>query len=444
MIAVGWPLKTVAIRVGEMILLDKIKKSSLVSGAGTYLAASLINAAIPFLMLPILTRYLAPSEYGEVAVFQVWVALLTALCALGAHGAATRKYYDYDNPDIEMGPFITSCILIGGASSAVLLFILLLASEWLSDNIGLSVTWLFFGVPFAFSAFIMQLRLRQWQVRQKPVSYGALQISKSMADMLLSILLVVLLGLGATGRITGSTTAVMLCGLLSAFLLLKDGLIKKTWRPDLIKEALRFGVPLTPHVIGAFLLLVVDRAIVSSQLGLDAAGYYMVAAQFAMIMNILLESLNRAYTPWLFSRLKSGEKKEKIFIVKLTYAYYGFLVLCVVLAFMVADKVLIFVAGEAYAEASHIVAWLVLAQALRGMYFMLTGFIIFSKRTGTLAKITIFCGLTNVVLMVLMIDFFGLKGAAWAACISMLLQWALTWMASARLIPMPWFGSANG
>lgn len=416
----------------------RLKQSTLVTGAGTYLFANLVNAVIPFLLLPVLTRYLEPSEYGEVAVFHVWVALVGALCGLSVHGAASRKYYDYDEPDKYMGEFITSCLLLLVASTTLVLVVVAPLSQWLSEMLGLSRTWLFIGIPFAFCNFLMQIRLGQWQVRKQPKNYGAFQVMRGVTDMTLSLLLVVSLVLGVTGRLSGFTLAAVIFGILAVLLLYRDNLIVKAWRPDLMREALQFGVPLIPHIVGVFLLLTVDRAIISARLGTDAAGYYMVAVQLAMVVNLVLQSVNRAYVPWLFERLKRDIPMEKRFIVKLTYCYNVSLLGCAAIGFIWAGDVLVWVAGETYSPAGEIVAWLILAQAVRGMYFMVTNYIFYAKRTGLVARITIVTGLLNVVLLFVFMDWFGLKGAAWAMCISITCQWIATWWTAHKIVPMPW------
>tara|TARA_R110002051_G_scaffold116772_1_gene190332 strand:+ start:21019 stop:22200 length:1182 start_codon:yes stop_codon:yes gene_type:complete len=390
------------------------------------------------MLLPILTRYLEPSEYGEVAVFQVWVSLISAICGLSVHGAASRKFYDYDDPDSQMAPFIGSCLLILILSSLVLFFFVFSVADWFSEVIGLSKVWLLVGLPFAFFSFLIQLRLGQWQVRKQPLKYGGFQISRSVLEMLLSLLLVVGLGLGVLGRLGGLSATVFVFGVLAVFLLYRDGLLSWSWRPDLMKEALSFGVPLIPHMIGGFLLLTIDRAVIGYKLGLESAGFYMVAAQLAMVLGILLDSVNKAFIPWLFERLKRDSDAEKRAVVKFTYAYGAFLLFCVVVAQVIGDKVLVIVAGEAYEQSGPLVVWLVLAQALKGMYFMVTNYIFYAKRTSVIAKITILSGLVNLGLLYFMIDQFGIVGAAWAACISMFLQFAMTWKAAQALQPMPW------
>lgn len=421
-----------------MHILKNIKTSSLVSGTASYLSVNVLNASIPFLLLPILTRYLEPSAYGEIAVFQVWVSLLGALCGLGVIGAANRKYFDYDEPDKRIGYFITACLTLLIASTSLVFVIVLPISSWLSSTLGLSKTWLLIGVPLVCFDFMIKLRLGQWQMRGRPKIYGIFMVSKSLINMSLSLTLVVLLSLGVVGRLSGYAVAIGIFGLLAIFSLYRDGLLRKSWRPDLMEEALRFGVPLVPHIAGGFLLLTIDRAAISMKLGLESAGYYMVAAQLGMVIGLVLDSVNKAYVPWLYEKLKRNIEIEKKLIVKLTYGYYIFLICFSGLAFLVGGDILIFMAGEKYSPAATLIGWLVLAKALQGMYLMVTCYVFYAKKTGTIAKITIASGMLNVGLLYYLMDCYGLIGAAWAMCISMLFQWIVTWLAASRLIDMPW------
>ncbi|MDP3517069.1 MAG: oligosaccharide flippase family protein [Pseudohongiella sp.] len=424
-------------------LLNKVKSSSLVTGAGIYFGTSVINALIPFLLLPVLTRYLEPQEYGEVAIFFVWVSLIGAVCGLSVHGAAGRKFYDLDNADEQMGEFITSCLVLLIGSTLVLLVIVVPISSSISVWLGLSEKWILVGILFAFCNFLINLRMGQWQVRKQPFHYGALQISRSLLDFSISIVLVVVLTLGVTGRIGGMTLTAVLTSILAIFLLYRDRLIKKTWRTEYIREAASFGIPLIPHILGSFLLLTFDRAIIGSVLGLDAAGYYVVAVQIAGIMTVMVDSVNRAYVPWLFERLKRNNLVEKIMVVKITYVYFFLLLLIAVIGFIVSGPFLILVAGSEYSPAADIVPWLVLGQSFNGFYLMVTNYVFYSKKTKYLALITILTGVLNVILVLTLIGSFGAVGAAYAICISMLVQFAVTFFVANKFVPMPWAVSAK-
>ena len=318
-----------------MRFLTKIRSSSLAGGAATYLTASIINSSIPFFLLPVLTRYLEPSEYGEVAVFQVWVSLLGALCGLSVHSAASRKYYDYKQPEEGMRNFIGACLSLLVVSSSIVFLIVAPISGWVSGIIGLSQNWVLCGVLFCVLNFEIQIRLGQWQVRKKALFFGAFQVALGCMNMVRSLLLVVAFPLGVDGRLTGYSVSTLFFGFLALLLLRRDNLLAMSWKPDLIKEALNYGVPLIPHILGAFLLLTIDRAIISSMLGLEKAGYYMVAVQFGLILGILLDSVNKAFMPWLFERLERDVTREKIEVVKFTYCYFVFLFVCALVAFLI-------------------------------------------------------------------------------------------------------------
>jgi len=413
-------------------------KNRFFRNTSVYLAANIINASIPFLLLPVLTRYLEPAEYGQVAVFQVWISLVGAVCGLSVHGAANRKYFDYENPDKEIGNFIGSCITLLIISTAVLTILAYSLRHNITELLGINELWLWLGIPVAFSNFLIQLRLGQWQVRQKAFFYAGFQISRSIIDMLLSLILVITLALGVTGRLSGIVSASCIFGIIALVSLRYSKIVSFSWRPDLMKEALKFGVPLIPHILGAFLLLTVDRAIISGELGLSEAGIYMVAAQLAMAMSIMLEAVNKAFSPWLFERLKRDNNKEKLQIVKFSYFYAAFLLSIALIALLIGDETLKLIAGQKYNAAGEIVGWLFLAQAFRGMYFLFTNYMFFEKRTGLIARITFFFGALHIGILYAFINQFGVIGAAYAMCISMFLQMLGTWYTASKLVKMPW------
>jgi O-antigen/teichoic acid export membrane protein len=416
----------------------KGKKKSLASGAMVYLASNILNASIPFLLLPILTRYLEPAEYGQVAMFQVLISALTAFVGLNGVGAANRKYYDADARE-EMPLYVGACLQILAISFLVVGAILFVLREWLSEALGISTVWIVLAAVASAASFIVRLRLGQWQVRKEPIKYGALQISLSFFNAVLSLFLVVLLTFGPEGRMLGQTIAPVALSLVALALLAKDGLLKLSIRTDLIKDALHFGVPLIPHVGGAFLLSTVDRFVINKHLGLDSAGVYMVAVQLTMTMSLVFDAINKAYVPWLFERLSRNKSAEKKQIVKWTYGYFVAVLLVAGIAFLIGPYFVVLIAGEKYAKAGSVIGILALGQAFQGMYLMVTNYIFYAKKTARLSLVTITSGLLNVAFLMMLIPVLGLQGAAVAFAVSMALRFLGTWWLSQKSHHMPWF-----
>lgn len=414
------------------------RRGGLVSGSSTYLLTSLINAAIPFLLLPIMTRYLQPAEYGQVAMYQVLLVALGGLVGLSVHGAARVKYYDDEISRVELGQFIASCFQILVMTSLGILLVVLPLRHVLAEWLGLTPGWVIWAVVASAAGFVVEMRLGQWQVRKLAWHYGALQVGRSLVNAGMSLLLVVVLLQGASGRIDAQNWTIVAAALVALWLLAKDRLLVKAWRPEYIREALRFGVPLIPHVFGLFLLGTVDRIMIATKLGLTEAGIYMVAVQLTLAMAIVFAAINNAYVPWLFERLKRNEEAEKRQIVRYTYLYFIVVLVIAGLAFLVGPWLVPWIAGERYAAAGRLVGWLALGQAFAGMYLMVTNYIFFSKRTGLLSLVTISSGVLNILLLVVLIDHLGMKGAAIAFALAMGTRFLLTWWVAYKRYPMPW------
>lgn len=420
--------------------IKKLKGNSLLSGTATYLFSNILNAAIPFALLPILTRYLNPNEYGEIAMFQTLLAGLAAVTGFSVAGACNRKYYDSDITQHEMQAFIASCLQILILSSSIVFLVMLVFHPYFESWLGLDKKWIFGAVIVSACSTIIQIRLGQWQVRKDAKKYGALQISQSLFNMLLSLILVILLLQGASGRISAQICAAVLFAGIAVLLLKKDKLLGFFyWRPDYIKEALKFGVPLIPHIGGIFLLNSVDRLVINTELGIADAGIYMVAVQLAGSIALIFDALNKAYVPWLYERLKRNQTKEMLQIVRFTYLWFFLILIGSGLGFVIGPWMISLIAGQQYVKAGDVIGWLLLGQAFGGMYLMVTNYIFYSKRTGLLSIATIFSGLLNILLLLVLIKILGLQGAAIAFAVAMFIRFLLTWWVAQKVHPMPWF-----
>ena len=403
-----------------------------------YALSSILSAAIPFALLPILTRYLTPAEYGQIAMFSIFTTALSSLIGLSVHGAANRRFFDEDVTDTNLASFNGNCFFILLFTTCFALLPLFFFDVYLSNYLGIPPIWIYFGVLNVFCSFILNLRLGQWQVRGKAISYGALQITNSFFVLLLNLLFVILLKLGPDGSIYGIVLTSVIVGLISFFTLRNDKLVNFKYNREDINYALSFGVPLIPHVLGGFLLLSVDRLIINKELGLEMTGIYMVAMNLGSALNIIFNSINKAYSPWLFANLKENILDVKIKVVKNTYLYFTFLIIAAVLAYFTAPQVLKLLAGERFHQAADVLPIIIIGQIFLGMYFMVTNYIFYIRKTKYLSYITISSGMINVFFLLVLIPCYGIHGAALAFLIANFNQFIVTWIVSATVYKMPW------
>ena len=412
-------------------------KSVLFGNAAIYLGANILNAAIPFLLLPILTRVLTPADYGIVAMFGIVLSVLGAFTGLSVHGAIGVRYFQMQKN--ELAEYVGTCIGILVISTSFIFLLVVFFGSWLSAVTGVPLDWLLVAVVLSGLQFLGNIRLSLWQVDGQAKKYGAFQVSQSLLNACFSLIFILIVGMAWQGRILGQALAIGMSGVVALWWLLKDGLLIRpvTWN-RYGADALKFGVPLIPHVIGALLIVAVDRFVIAKLLGIAQDGIYMVALQIGQAIGLLTESFNKAYSPWLFRKLSNATEELHIQIVRGTYLYFFIVLMGALTLGFIAPMLVRFLVGESFRDAGNFVIFIALGFAFGGCYFMVTNYLFYASKTSLLALITLASGIINIPLMFWLVGVNGLTGAGQAFMLSQAISFMVTWWLANKTHPMPW------
>lgn len=413
------------------------RSRGVVGTASIYLLTSALSAAIPFLLLPVLTRVLSPADYGIVAMFGLMLAVFGAFTGINVHGAISVRYFQLGRE--ELAAYVSTCLAILAASTAVTGLVVVLAGSWLSELTSVPADWLLVAVVVAGLQFVVNVRLSLWQVTGRAHAYGALVLSQGFLNAAASLLLVLAIGMGWEGRVIGQVLAACCCAAIAIWHLWRTEFIRPptTWRKH-ATDALSFGIPLIPHVMGGLLIVAADRFVIVNILGTTEAGIYMVALQVAQVIGFATDSFNKAFTPWLMKRLAGSEAASRLAIVRGTYVYFAVILAAAWLYGALAPAMLELLVGGSFQAAGTLVIYLALGFAFGGCYFMVTSYIFFESRTGLIAGVTLFSGLVNILLAIVLVSRYGLEGAALAFMLSNAMTFAISWWMAQKVHPMPW------
>jgi len=414
----------------------RIPGGSLARSSGTYALANLINSAIPFLLLPVLTRYLTPFDYGIVAMFQVLLGILGSFTGLSVHGAVARHYYERENLDFPN--YVGNCFLILGGSASLVALVVWALARPISRLSEFPATWLWAVVLVCVGQFVVLVFLAICQVRVKPFAYGRFQISLTLVNVILSLVFVVLLGMGWQGRVLGQVLAYAGFATLAFWVLRKDGWVRLTFRKEYFRSALHFGVPLIPHAFGMWAITMTDRVLITRMVSVSDTGVYVVGAQIGMIIGVCQDAFNRAWVPWLYEKLKREDPVWNAKIVKITYCYDVIIVVVALLLAWIAPWFLKFYVGKSFVGAGKYVFWIALGYAFNGMYKMLSGYIFYEKKTALLSIVTFITAITNLIVSYVLIKENGPIGAAQGTMIAFAISFVLTWFLANKVLKMPW------
>jgi O-antigen/teichoic acid export membrane protein len=346
------------------------------------------------------------------------------------------RYFDRESLDFPR--YVGTCMAILAASASAMLVLVLLTSFYLERFTEIPALWLLIAVLSSAFAFIAQIQLVIWQSAKKPLYFAGLRVGQATLDIGVSRLFVVTLGLSWQGRTGGMALAAAVCGIAALFLLWRGGWMRLSFDRDYARSALKFGLPLVPHVIGGFLITTIDRFMITNILDVASTGIYMVAVQIGLAGLLVTDAVNRAVSPWLIEALQVNDAARDKLIVRLSYAYFILLLAGGYLGGLLAPPVFAVLVGEQFRAAGPVLVYITLGQAVGGIYLILSNYIFYAGRTGTLALITLSSGLLNVLMSYWLLTTRGIEGAAQSFLLAQIVLCLGAWWLANKVRPMPW------
>jgi O-antigen/teichoic acid export membrane protein len=405
----------------------------LLGPAAIYASSTIASSAIPFLMMPVLTRHLSPGEYGVVSAFSVAVSVFGALIGLSVHGALSIRYFELSRQ--ELTRYVGACLLILLSTTAAAVLLIAAAAPLVQRWLGIHAGWVMLAALVSGAQFTLQVQLALWQSGGEPLKYGALRLGQTATDALVSLVLIVGLGVAWQGRLVGIATGAMTAASITLVILYRAG-VRLKGSGAYVKDALRYGLPLVAHVLGGLAITSGDKIVVGSMLSLKDLGNYTVAAQVAMVLNIGYDSVFKAFHPWVIRNALEPERRGHVVlaIYKLLAASTLAGTLFYVLAYWGYDAFV----GARYAEGRSLLLPLVLACMIRCGYFSTAIFINVAGRNEHLAANSIVSGGAGLALAATLVPHMGVAGAAWGTVMSEILSFSLNLRSSVKVYPMPW------
>jgi O-antigen/teichoic acid export membrane protein len=413
---------------------DRSDMKPLLDGA-IYLVANIASAAVPLLLLPLLTRVLPPDDYGRVVAFALLVALCQSAAGLNTHAALAILWFR--RPADEMPRLVGMALALTLGSTIAVALVAELGLLWLPVA-GLEPGWGAIASVTAGANVILQMRLVLWQSATRAVPVAVAQFTASSLNIALSLIAVLAFSWGGEGRNLGIFASAILMALFAASALWRSNLI--AFLPNLaeLRYLITFGVPLIPHIVGGVLLSTADRWAVSVMLDSATLGIYGAGAQLGAAMTIVGDAFVKAYSPWMYARLGSEEPRDRLVAVGAIYASMpAFFVMAAVvgLGLAIVSNLLL---GPDYRSAIEVLPWFLLGGAFNGIYLSVAVLFFHSARTGRLAMITLGSGAVGSIASFFLVDSFGIVGGAAGFAFSYaVLAVAVTAQAS-RIFDLPW------
>ena len=270
------------------------------------------------LLLPLYTRYLTPSDYGQIETLLALTTVMGLVLRAGITSAFFRFYFDVEDDDGRLRVLRTSFWFTMGGGTLGLVLLLLLASP---------VATLLFGdadaanlVRAAGVALWATVNYEQmtslFRVEERSVAFVCASLANVFLTIAITLLLVVSLEKGAIGVIVGNFSGTLIVYL--ALLGYRREQLGLQFDRGLLREMNRFGIPLVPTALFLWITNFSDRFFLVKLADVAEAGLYSVGVRVASAMVLLLTAFRMAWPAFAYS-IKDEREARRTYAYVLTY-----------------------------------------------------------------------------------------------------------------------------
>lgn len=392
------------------------------------------TSLVSLLLLPVYTRYLAPADYGIIAMLLTLEAFAKIVFRWGVDTAFMRLYYDCPDTGARQRLASTLFFFLLSVNGALLILALLVSGSLSSLLFDTSQHALLVALTIA-NTFVVSLYfipLQVLRIEERSAQFISLVFARSSATLVLRLVLVVAAGLGVFGVVLADilVTTVFTIVLARWF----APLIRPVFSRDVMREALSFGLPRIPHSLANQVIGIADRYFLKVYRTLDDVGLYSIGATFGLALKLFLSAFEFAWTPFFLGVMREPDA-NRIYSRVSTYAVAVLVLLVAALAAVAPELVRLFTT-EGFHGAAVVTPWIALGVMFQGLYLVGSIGLVITKRTSRYPIATGIAAGTSLLANAILIPRFGALGAAWANAISYATLAGVTIGFSWRLYPI--------
>jgi O-antigen/teichoic acid export membrane protein len=394
-----------------------------------YVAVMACQIVLAALVTPFITRLLPRDQFGLVASATALMQVLFVLCALGLGTAIQRQHAQGRRVDAR------KLLSVAIASSTLVSLLVHLTGPAWSEALGFPAygPFLWLTVTWAGASAIATCSLALIRSQDRLGRFVVVALTQSVgAELAALALLLAASSPDAEHYVLGKTAA----QLVAVALGVAFAVPVRPRRADrqMIRQSLRFSLPLVPMALSTFVLAAGDRLILQRVLGPDAVGAYQVAYNIGSVPILLLGLLSTSWLPRLFSLTA-----ERGHVLAASRDAVYRLLLPVVIGMAVAGPVILRVwAPESYhpdalAMTLAVVVVCIVPEAAAAAS---TRTLLTLGRSNAVALGTALAAVVNILLNFALIPVLGLVGSALATFLSLGLLWAFVHAAAHRTLAL--------
>jgi len=405
-------------------MLEKIKtlsKDTLIYGTNT-----IIGRFLGFFLVPFYTNKFIPEEYGIIAIIYAYIAILNVFFSIGLESGYMKfsstleignEKENFSNPFILL--FSNSLIL-----AAILFFFSDSFTHIFQIEEKYSILIRYTALILFFDAIVL-IQFAYLRLHNKAKTFAFIKISNIIINVLLNVILISYFKMGIEAVFLSNLIASVVTFLMLIPVLAKNFVFQIN--KDLIKQVIKFSIPIIPAGIAANIVQTISRPILKFLTDDSIVGIYQASFRLGILMMLIVSMFEFAWRPFFLNNAKDPNAKQifsKVLTLFIIFTSFVFLIASIFIEDIVKLKLPFntYLIGKPYWDGLSIVPVILFAYLLYGIYINLMAGIYIEKKTKYLPMITGAGAIANIVFNFILIPKFSYMGAAIATLISYLIM----------------------
>lgn len=385
------------------------ERKKIIINTAFYTIGEVIPKILAFLLLPVLTKYLSPDEYGITNYTNTVMLFFFVLTSLSLNTYVLRNYYKIPSRN-EQKMLIGNIFFFTLVLNALVTVLELLIFPLLIRKLNINIPYYPFFMLAILNNFlegISIIPLVIYRINDKARMFVFINVSKTFLQFALTTLFLVSLHYGLLSvYLSRLVINVVYTGVF--FMVIYRHSIFKINMPQ-IRDALKFSLPLLPGAISYIFISSFDRIVLERTISLTDLGIYSSATTLALALNIIVQGLYRSFEQRIFKDHGTPGYQDKI---ELLYKFFLLSLLCAGCFLSVFSReVFLFFTSARYLSAYRLVPFLVIPVIIAGINTFLSTLMIAEGKQLLITKGTVLSAAVTLLGNLLITPRLGIPGA---------------------------------
>lgn len=389
------------------------REKKLLSNVVIFAIGNIGSKLIQFLLIPVYTGILNPSQYGTVDLLQTISMLLIPIFSLSISESVFRYGMD---PEENKKEIFSLGILITTMGSIVL-GVAIVMIQWVIGNID----YIYYVVAYTIVSMFRNVTSQFLRAIGKVKIYTIDNVIQTTGIILFNLIFL-FSGLGIDGYMMGYICGNLL-SIITGILMGKLWQYVKftSWKNGAVKRMLLFSIPLIPNTICWWISSSSDKMMLTAFIGTAANGLYSIAHKIPSILTIVVGIFIQAWQITAneeYNKEDTSEFYSKIFNMLVVFSF-----VCSSFIMLLSKFEIRIISNSQYYDAWSIMIALLIGTTYYTFAQFLGTIYTANKKTAMAMFTNLFAAIINVCMNYVLIPKFGALGAAAATSFSYFCLW---------------------